>query len=113
MAFEHVADYDDLAPGEARFVELAEPVCVVKLVDGSVKAVHDTCSHQQYPLHEGWIDDNEIECGLHGSTFDLDTGKPQGLPAVKSIPVYACKVEDGRVYVDLDDQLNDAPVPRH
>jgi 3-phenylpropionate/trans-cinnamate dioxygenase ferredoxin component len=45
--------------------------------------------------------------------FDLDSGKPQGLPAVKSIPVYACKVEDGAIYVDVDQQLNDAPVPRH
>lgn len=113
MAYQRVAAYDELVPGEARLVELTEPVCVVKLDDGSVKAVHDTCSHQQYPLHEGWVDDNEIECGLHGSAFDLDDGTPQGLPAVRPIPVYACKVEDGVVYVDLDTKLNDASEPRH
>ncbi len=113
MAFQRVADVDKVEPGGALFADLAEPVCVARLPDGTVKAVHDTCSHQQYPLHEGEVDDNEIECALHGSTFDLDSGEPQGLPAVKSIPVYACKVEDGGIWVDVDQQLNDAPVPRH
>lgn len=112
MGFQRVCD-DDLEPGQTRQVTLAEPVCLVKVADGTVKAVHDTCSHQAYPLHEGWVDDNEVECGLHGSTFDLDSGQPQGLPAVRPIPVYACKVEDGGIYVDLDTVLNGAPAPRH
>lgn len=113
MAFERVATLDDLEPGKALFVQLDEPVCVVRMPDDTVRAVHDTCSHQEYPLHEGWVEDGEIECALHGSTFDLSSGQPQGLPAVKPIPVYACKVEDGGVWVDLANQLNDAPVPRH
>jgi 3-phenylpropionate/trans-cinnamate dioxygenase ferredoxin component len=113
MAFQRVADFDALVPGKALFVELDEPICLVRMVDDTVKAVHDTCSHQEYPLHEGWVADNQIECSLHGSTFDLDTGQPEGLPAVAPIPVYACKVEDGGVWIDLAQQLNDAPVPRH
>jgi hypothetical protein len=27
--------------------------------------------------------------------------------------VYACKVEDDAILVDIDQQLNDAPLPRH
>jgi 3-phenylpropionate/trans-cinnamate dioxygenase ferredoxin component len=114
MAPEKVFDLDDLKVGHARAVELGgEPICVVRLNEQTVKAVHDTCSHQQYSLSEGWVDDNSIECALHGSMFDLDTGQPQSLPAVKPIPVYACEVRDGAVFVDQADQLNDAPVPRH
>ncbi|MPZ72959.1 MAG: Rieske 2Fe-2S domain-containing protein [Nitriliruptorales bacterium] len=114
MVFERVLDLEDLPVGQARVVELGgEPICVARLDEQTVKAVHDTCSHQQYSLSDGWIDDNTIECAKHGSAFDLDTGDPESLPAVKPIPVYACELRDGAVWVDQADQRNDAPVPRH
>ena len=116
MALARVLDLDELPVGHARVVEIGgEPICVVRIDEQTVRAVHDTCSHQQYSLAEGWIDgdDNTIECAKHGSAFDLDSGQPQSLPAVKPIPVYACAVKDGAVWVDEADQRNDAPVPRH
>lgn len=113
MAFQRVADADSLPVGHALFADLDEPVCVVRLDDGLVKAVHDTCSHQEYSLHEGWVEENAIECSLHGSMFDLDTGKPESLPAVRPIPVYAAKIDADGIWVDIGQQLNDAPVPRH
>ena len=113
MAYHRVASVADLPSGQAFRVDLDEPICLVRLVDGSVAAVHDTCSHQQASLSEGWVDDREVECPRHGATFDVDTGAPGALPATKPIPVYACKVEDGAVWVDLADQRNDAPTPRH
>lgn len=113
MAYERVADVDVLEVGRALFADLAEPICVVRVDDQVVKAVHDTCSHEEYPLHEGWVEPDGIECALHGSLFDLDTGKPGSLPAVRSIPVYAAKIADGGIWVDTNQQLNDAEPPRH
>ncbi|QBI21406.1 non-heme iron oxygenase ferredoxin subunit [Egibacter rhizosphaerae] len=113
MAYERVAAIEELEPGVPLRADLAEPVCVMRFDDDSVAAVHDTCSHQQASLSEGWVDDRQVECPLHGSAFDVDTGDPSSLPAMKPIPVYACKVEDGAVWVDLADQRNDAPTPRH
>jgi 3-phenylpropionate/trans-cinnamate dioxygenase ferredoxin subunit len=105
---------DDLPVGTARQVEAGgEPICLVRTDPVTVKAVHDTCSHQQFSLAEGWVEPNAIECSLHGSAFDLDSGQPQSLPAVVPIPVYACEVREGSVWVDPDTQLNDAPLPRH
>lgn len=113
-AVERVADLEKVPVGGAVQVTAAgEPVCLVRLDDTTVKAVHDTCSHQQYSLAEGWVEDGAIECNLHGSAFDLDTGRPRSLPAVRPIPVYRCEVRDGGVYVDAASPLNDAPVPRH
>jgi len=114
MAFQRVATVGDLAEGTAMKVDVGgEPICLVRRPDGEIRALHDTCSHQQYSLSEGWVEPNAIECSLHGSAFDLDSGAPHGLPAVVAIPVYACAVRDGAVWVDPDRQLNDAPVPRH
>jgi 3-phenylpropionate/trans-cinnamate dioxygenase ferredoxin subunit len=114
MSFEQVLSTDELPVGSARAVELGgEPICVVRTDESTAKALHDTCSHQQYSLAEGWIDGNTIECALHGSAFNLDTGEPESLPAVKPVPVYACEIRDGGIWVDQADQRNDADVPRH
>lgn len=113
MSFERVAELAQVPVGTAHQVQAdGEPIALVH-TEGGVKAVHDVCSHQQYSLSEGWVEGNTIECNLHGSAFDLDTGAPLSLPAVKPVPVYACEVRDGAVWVDPARQLNDAPVPRH
>lgn len=114
MAFERVAALADIPVGGTFRTELdGEPVCVVRLEGATVKAVHDTCSHQEYSLSEGFIEDNLIECPLHGSMFDLDTGAPDSLPATRPIPVYTAKVDEGEIWVDMAAQRNDAPAPRH
>ena len=38
-----------------------------------------------------------MECWLHGSRFDLTTGKPIGLPATEPVPVYDTTIEDDDV----------------
>ena len=89
------------------------PVCVVRLGD-EVKAVHDTCSHQQWSLADGGlIWDNGVECSLHGSTFDLDDGRPSSLPAMKPIPTFEVTVTDDVVTVDTSHARNAAPYPEH
>lgn len=114
MSFECVVDLASVPVGGAVAVQVAgEPVALVRPTADTVKAVHNICSHQHYELApEGFVDGDSIECALHGSTFDLDTGKAQTLPAVDPIPVYACEVRDDVVCVDVACQLNDAS-PRY
>jgi 3-phenylpropionate/trans-cinnamate dioxygenase ferredoxin component len=88
------------------------PVCLVRLGD-TVKAVHDTCSHQQWSLADGMVWGNGIECSLHGSTFDLDTGDPSSLPALKPIPTFPVEIDGDEVRVDVANPTNDAPFPEH
>ena len=113
MSWERVTDLTALPVGQPMLAELAEPVCVVRTDDNTVRAVHNVCSHQYYELHEGWVDDCHLECALHGSSFDLRTGRPDSLPAVAPIPTYAAKIADGGVWVDVEQPTNDASVPRH
>jgi 3-phenylpropionate/trans-cinnamate dioxygenase ferredoxin subunit len=82
-------------------VEVAgEPVAVVR-AGGEVYALRDVCSHAEVPLSEGEVYDHTIECWLHGSCFDLRTGKPTGYPATEPVPVYPVKIEGDDVYVAL------------
>ncbi len=84
-------------------------VAIVKTYDG-VFAIRDECSHASIALSEGDVDAAgcEIECWLHGSRFDLRTGKPTGLPAYEPVPVYPCKVEGDTVVVDLENPFTDS-----
>ena len=72
---------------------------------GEFYAIRDVCSHADVPLSEGDVEGCAIECWLHGSRFDLRTGKPTGLPAITPVPVYAVKVEGDDVLVSLTVQV--------
>jgi 3-phenylpropionate/trans-cinnamate dioxygenase ferredoxin subunit len=115
MSLSKVADLENLPVGGSIAVAVdGVPVALVRTDRETVKAVHNVCSHQFYELApEGWVGDNCIECALHGSVFDLDTGEPESLPALDPIPVYGCMVVDGAVLVDVARPLNSADPPRH
>jgi len=91
-----VADLADDQPH--RFVVDGVPVAVVR-TEGEVFAIHDVCSHANVALSEGEVDDQTIECWLHGSRFDLVTGAPTGLPATKPVPVYPVKIDGDDILV--------------
>jgi len=104
MAHEEVlCPLDELTSGEARRFEVGRhQLCVVRIGD-DVYAIGDRCSHADYSLSEGEIysDEREIECWKHGSTFSLETGEPQSLPATQAVPTYRIRVEDGNVVVSV------------
>ncbi|MBO0802274.1 MAG: non-heme iron oxygenase ferredoxin subunit [Nocardiopsaceae bacterium] len=93
----------DIPDGEPLAVEVnGEPVALAR-ADGNVYAIRDVCSHAEVPLSEGEIDGCTIECWLHGSRFDLRTGKPTGMPATEPVPVYPVKIEGDDVLVAIEE----------
>jgi 3-phenylpropionate/trans-cinnamate dioxygenase ferredoxin subunit len=97
----------DVPAGTAMRVELEGPggpveVAIVCDEAGDLHAISDICSHGQVSLSDGDVDGRTIECWLHGSTFDLRTGEPLGLPATRPVPVYPLTLDGDRVLVDVD-----------
>ena len=91
----------DVASGHVRPFEVA----VVR--DGEEwYAIYDECSHAAIPLSEGDVEGNEIECWLHGSRFDLRTGKPVNLPATEPVQTFPTTIEGDTVLVDLSSSTN-------
>lgn len=70
--------------------------------DGAYHAFQNVCTHQYALLSDGFVEDGCIECPLHQARFDIKTGQPQCAPASVPIRIFPVKVEDGRVYVDLE-----------
>ena len=93
----------DIPDGGSVAVEVGgEPVAIVR-TEGEVYAIRDVCSHAEVPLSEGEVDGCTIECWLHGSRFDLRTGKPTSMPATEPVPVYPVKIEGDDVLVAIEE----------
>jgi 3-phenylpropionate/trans-cinnamate dioxygenase ferredoxin subunit len=85
---------DEVGPGEARRFDVGSVRIALVRIGDDFYAVGDRCSHEDYSLAEGevWVDECELECPRHGSTFDLRTGEPCSLPATKPVPVYDVEI---------------------
>lgn len=108
MSAQEVCRTTDLEPGTALKVDLdaadgsVVEVSVVRAEDGQFFAISDVCSHGQVSLSDGEVEDCTIECWLHGSRFDLRTGAPLSLPAIRPVPVYPVTLAGDVVLVDVD-----------
>ena len=112
MAFQRLCSLADVKEPGALRVELdefglegREAVAVVRF-EGEVFAIEDLCSHAEVPLSEGDVETVDgaptNECWLHGSCFDLTSGRPTNLPATEPVPVYPVRVDGDDVFVDVD-----------
>ena len=110
MTFTRACGVADVPSGSALAVDVEAPsgntVAVVHAGDDWY-AVEDECSHAAIPLSEGDVEGCEIECWLHGSRFDLRTGKPTGPPASEPVAIYPVQIDGDDVLVDVANPLND------
>lgn len=110
MSFERACALAEVPEDEALGVTLGRFEVAVARHDDEVFAVENLCSHAAVALSEGEVSDCTVECWLHGSRFDLRTGKPTGLPATEPIATFPVDVRDEpegpAVYVDTSTTLN-------
>jgi nitrite reductase/ring-hydroxylating ferredoxin subunit len=93
---------DDVAPGAMLRVDVGDEPLLICNVDGEFFATQDTCSHEDWPLSEGYLDGDVVECTLHWAKFCVRTGNVKALPACEPLRTYLVKLEGDDVLVDLD-----------
>lgn len=104
MAVVRVCSQADVGAGYARRFDVdGRLVAVVNLGDEGFRAIDAICSHAHYFLDEGEVDvDFEtIECPKHGSTFDLNSGKPRTLPATQPVDVFPVTTDGDDVQIEI------------
>jgi len=99
--FIKVATTDEIAPGQAKLVEVGGNEIALFNVGGSFHAIDNTCTHIGGPLCEGEIDGAEVTCPWHGAVFDITTGKVLGPPAVQSVTRYDVRVNGSDLEVEV------------
>ena len=65
--------------------------------------MHDICTHEHAHLSEGFIENCQIECPLHGSIFDMRTGEALTLPATSPLQTFNVKVEGDDVLIEVSE----------
>ena len=101
-----VGRVEDVPPGHAARVEIDEVPVAIFNCNGRFFALDDTCSHAEASLSDGDLDVSRcaIECPLHGSAFDLESGEPLSLPAVLPVRSHEVDTSDGVLRIALSEQ---------
>ena len=105
-----VASTGDVEEEDVIGVNVAGTAVAVYNVKGQFYATENVCTHAFAFLSEGVVIDDVIECPVHQGRFHIPTGKPKGAPVSVALDTYATRVEDGKVYVRLDND-NDEERP--
>ena len=98
-----ISALDQLPRGRGVRVKVGDNRIAVFRIEDDVYAIGDVCSHAEASLAEGDIWDGAVECPRHGSEFNLETGIPSSLPATTPVPTYQVSVEDGTVFLEMED----------
>jgi 3-phenylpropionate/trans-cinnamate dioxygenase ferredoxin subunit len=115
MAFERVCALDEIQADQALAITVGRYDLAIARDGDEVFAVEDMCSHADVALSQGEVVCNDggcqIECWMHGSMFDLRTGKPTNLPATEPVATFPVDVRanpngTSDVYVDTETTLN-------
>lgn len=96
--------FESLPESKGVRIDVGEHRVAVFRIGDEVYAIGDRCSHAEASLSEGEVYDCVVECPRHGSEFDLRTGDVLNLPATKPVPIYPVSVEDGRVFLKLEEE---------
>jgi 3-phenylpropionate/trans-cinnamate dioxygenase ferredoxin subunit len=100
-----VASLEELPSGAKRAVTVEGTPILVVNVEGEYFALNNICSHAYAQLSHGELDCDEltIECPLHGSLFDLRTGRPRTLPAFEPVATYRAYAEGDAIFVEYSE----------
>jgi 3-phenylpropionate/trans-cinnamate dioxygenase ferredoxin subunit len=99
--FQPVAKLDEIPDGGMKQVTVGGALIGLYRAGNDVYAMGDVCTHEEAYLTDGDFepDELEVECPLHGSRFNVETGAVRILPATRPEPAYEVKIEDDLVSV--------------
>lgn len=98
-----VGEADEFEDGDLKGVEVDGTAVLVAKVDGAFHAIGDVCTHAHCHLSDGWTEGSEVVCPCHSAKFDLETGEATRPPATEPEPTFDVIVEDGTVYVAVEE----------
>lgn len=95
---------DDVFENEVVGVQFQDKNLAIYDVNGEIFATDNICSHGNARLCDGFLEGHEIECPHHQGRFDIRDGKALCAPLTENISTYPVKIENGRVFIVLDEK---------
>jgi nitrite reductase/ring-hydroxylating ferredoxin subunit len=100
-AYIKVATTSELAPGQAKKVEVQGKAIALFNLGGSYHAIDDTCTHRGGPLSEGQVQGDVVTCPWHGAKFKVTSGEVLGPPAGAGVASYPTRVTGSDIEVEV------------
>ena len=101
IEFHAVAKISEISEDEPKAVSIGRLDVGIYKLDGEFYAIDDICTHAYAMMTDGYIEDGQIECPLHGACFDIKTGKALTAPATIDLRPYPVKVEGDQISVGV------------
>ncbi len=97
-----IAELDDLADRAPAYALVADVDLVVVRHDDAVSVFYGRCLHRGALMSDGYVDGDNLICGVHYWDYRLDSGVSEYNNA-EALPKFTCVVQDGTVFVDEDE----------
>jgi 3-phenylpropionate/trans-cinnamate dioxygenase ferredoxin subunit len=101
IGYVSAARLDEIPDGGMKQAVVRGELIGLYRVGDRVYAADDICTHEEAYLSEGDFDPDEleVECPLHGSRFNVETGDVRILPATRPLATYDVRIEGSEVLV--------------
>lgn len=101
LVFTPAAKVGDVAVGSAVKIEIRGLKIALFNLDGTYYATDEICTHAHASLVEGFVDDDNVECPLHGSCFSIKTGQALTPPATDPLTTYPVRIEGSNILIGV------------
>lgn len=98
MGYIKVCQASEVPEGSSLRVEDPAGALAVHNYEGQFYVTQDRCTHDEWSLSEGYLEDGMIECSLHWAKFCVKTGQVKAPPACQALKIYPVRITgDGSV----------------
>lgn len=97
-----VANWSELADRVPAYALVANVDLVVIRYGDKASVLYGRCLHRGALLADGFVDGDNLICGLHNWDYRIDTGISEYNHA-EALPKFICWIEDGKILVDQDE----------
>jgi nitrite reductase/ring-hydroxylating ferredoxin subunit len=92
----------DIDTGAMLPFEIGDLQIALYNVGGEIFATDNICTHAYALLTDGLLEDDMVECPLHGGCFDVKTGKAMCEPVEHDLQIYRTRIVDDRVEIFVE-----------
>lgn len=97
-----IKNWNELEDRKPAYALVADVDLVVVRFDDTVSVLYGRCAHRGALMSDGFVDGQNLMCGLHGWDYRLDSGISE-YQNKEVLPKFSAWVEDGKVVVDEEE----------
>ena len=97
-----IKQWEELEDRQPQAALVAGVDLVVTRFDEEVSVLYGRCAHRGALMADGFVDGDNLICGLHGWDYRIDSGISE-YNNRETLPKFNSWIEDGRVLVDEDE----------